>query len=173
MHGCITRSQHAIKLPHPVYQLLSAEHQPSRRSSILRLPFRMIRSAMTELTIISRWPYFAIKGQGKMIMSTVSPDGLTALCLSVGIARTGVIYVLNFVRHFMMPIHVGTGCLPATISDSRINHNARSDISPEMSAWEKIKAFFCPTHQCETLECFRNICHPPAGTTREDVLNRF
>jgi len=106
-------------------------------------------------------------------MSTVSPDGLTALCLSVGIARTGVIYVLNFVRHFMMPIHVGTGCLPATISDSRINHNARSDISPEMSAWEKIKAFFCPTHQCETLECFRNICHPPAGTTREDVLNRF
>uniref|UniRef100_UPI00111B7889 NEL-type E3 ubiquitin ligase domain-containing protein n=1 Tax=Salmonella enterica TaxID=28901 RepID=UPI00111B7889 len=33
--------------------------------------------------------------------------------------------------------------------------------------------FFCSTHQTEALECIWTICHPPAGTTREDVINRF
>ncbi|EDW6200906.1 E3 ubiquitin--protein ligase, partial [Salmonella enterica subsp. arizonae] len=37
----------------------------------------------------------------------------------------------------------------------------------------KSKAFFCSTHQTEALECIRTICHPPAGTTREDVVSRF
>ncbi|EDS8998059.1 type III secretion system effector E3 ubiquitin transferase SspH2, partial [Salmonella enterica] len=31
----------------------------------------------------------------------------------------------------------------------------------------------CSTHQTEALECIWAICHPPAGTTREDVVNRF
>ncbi|EBR9071759.1 SPI-2 type III secretion system effector E3 ubiquitin transferase SspH2, partial [Salmonella enterica subsp. enterica serovar Weltevreden] len=35
------------------------------------------------------------------------------------------------------------------------------------------KEFFCSTHQTEALECIWAICHPPAGTTREDVINRF
>ncbi|ECG8162753.1 TPA: SPI-2 type III secretion system effector E3 ubiquitin transferase SspH2, partial [Salmonella enterica subsp. enterica serovar Weltevreden] len=38
---------------------------------------------------------------------------------------------------------------------------------------EKMKEFFCSTHQTEALECIWAICHPPAGTTREDVINRF
>ncbi|EAN1501428.1 SPI-2 type III secretion system effector E3 ubiquitin transferase SspH2, partial [Salmonella enterica] len=38
---------------------------------------------------------------------------------------------------------------------------------------EKMKEFFCSTHQTEALECIWTICHPPAGTTREDVINRF
>lgn len=42
-----------------------------------------------------------------------------------------------------------------------------------MSSWEKMKEFFCSTHQTEALECIWTICHPPAGTTREDVINRF
>ncbi|OHL48822.1 E3 ubiquitin--protein ligase [Salmonella enterica subsp. enterica serovar Saintpaul] len=42
-----------------------------------------------------------------------------------------------------------------------------------MSSWEKMKEFFCSTHQTEALECIWAICHPPAGTTREDVINRF
>ncbi|EGN2958219.1 E3 ubiquitin--protein ligase, partial [Salmonella enterica subsp. enterica serovar Napoli] len=32
---------------------------------------------------------------------------------------------------------------------------------------------FCSTHQTEALECIWMICHPPAGTTREDVVRRF
>ncbi|EPJ2375723.1 SPI-2 type III secretion system effector E3 ubiquitin transferase SspH2, partial [Salmonella enterica subsp. enterica serovar Dublin] len=44
---------------------------------------------------------------------------------------------------------------------------------PEMSSWEKMKEFFCSTHQTEALECIWTICHPPAGTTREDVVSRF
>ncbi|ELE5795194.1 E3 ubiquitin--protein ligase, partial [Salmonella enterica] len=72
-----------------------------------------------------------------------------------------------------MPFHVGSGCLPATISNRRIYRIAWSDTPPKMSSWEKIKEFFCSTHQTEALECIRKICHPPAGTTREDVVSRF
>ncbi|HCC1131747.1 TPA: E3 ubiquitin--protein ligase, partial [Salmonella enterica subsp. enterica serovar Paratyphi C] len=50
---------------------------------------------------------------------------------------------------------------------------AWSDTPPEMSSWEKMKEFFCSTHQTEALECIWAICHPPAGTTREDVVSRF
>ncbi|EAO4186767.1 SPI-2 type III secretion system effector E3 ubiquitin transferase SspH2, partial [Salmonella enterica subsp. enterica serovar Uganda] len=50
---------------------------------------------------------------------------------------------------------------------------AWSDTPPEMSSWEKMKEFFCSTHQTEALECIWTICHPPAGTTREDVVSRF
>ncbi|EBO0197756.1 type III secretion system effector E3 ubiquitin transferase SspH2, partial [Salmonella enterica] len=64
-------------------------------------------------------------------------------------------------------------CLPATISNRRIYRIAWSDTPPEMSSWEKMKEFFCSTHQTEALECIWAICHPPAGTTREDVVNRF
>ncbi|EAV7451994.1 SPI-2 type III secretion system effector E3 ubiquitin transferase SspH2, partial [Salmonella enterica subsp. enterica serovar Uganda] len=65
------------------------------------------------------------------------------------------------------------GCLPATISNRRIYRIAWSDTPPEMSSWEKMKEFFCSTHQTEALECIWAICHPPAGTTREDMINRF
>ncbi|EIB2938880.1 type III secretion system effector E3 ubiquitin transferase SspH2, partial [Salmonella enterica] len=61
----------------------------------------------------------------------------------------------------------------ATISNRRIYRIAWSDTPPEMSSWEKMKEFFCSTHQTEALECIWAICHPPAGTTREDVVNRF
>ncbi|HBJ6241444.1 TPA: E3 ubiquitin--protein ligase [Salmonella enterica subsp. arizonae serovar 21:z4,z23:-] len=72
-----------------------------------------------------------------------------------------------------MPFYVGSGCRPATISNRRIYRIAWSDTPPEMSSWEKSKEFFCSTHQTEALECIRKICHPPAGTTREDVVSRF
>ncbi|EGJ0369342.1 E3 ubiquitin--protein ligase [Salmonella enterica] len=72
-----------------------------------------------------------------------------------------------------MPFYVGSGCRPATISNRRIYRIAWSDTPPEMSSWEKCKEFFCSTHQTEALECIWTICHPPAGTTREDVVSRF
>ncbi|EIL5919231.1 SPI-2 type III secretion system effector E3 ubiquitin transferase SspH2 [Salmonella enterica] len=72
-----------------------------------------------------------------------------------------------------MPFHIGSGCLPAIISNRRIYRIAWSDTPPEMSSWEKMKEFFCSTHQTEALECIWTICHPPAGTTREDVVSRF
>lgn len=76
-------------------------------------------------------------------------------------------------RVFIMPFQIGNGCLPAAISDSRINQIARSDTSPDVSVWEKIKAFFCSTNEPEALELIRQICQPPAGTTREAVAGRF
>ncbi|EJY2236390.1 E3 ubiquitin--protein ligase [Salmonella enterica] len=72
-----------------------------------------------------------------------------------------------------MPFHVGSGCLPATIINHRIYLIALFNTQPEMSSWEKMKEFFCSTHQTEALECIWTICHPPAGTTREDVVRRF
>ncbi|HGP0780958.1 TPA: NEL-type E3 ubiquitin ligase domain-containing protein [Salmonella enterica subsp. houtenae serovar Houten] len=72
-----------------------------------------------------------------------------------------------------MPFHVGGGCLPATIINHRIYLIALFNTQPEMSSWEKMKEFFCSTHQTEALECIWTICHPPAGTTREDVVRRF
>ncbi|BFT84018.1 NEL-type E3 ubiquitin ligase domain-containing protein [Enterobacter ludwigii] len=72
-----------------------------------------------------------------------------------------------------MPFQVGNGCLPAAISNSRINQIARTDTSPDVSVWEKIKAFFCSTNKPEALELIRQICHPPAGTTLEQVAGRF
>ncbi|HIC5897619.1 TPA: NEL-type E3 ubiquitin ligase domain-containing protein [Salmonella enterica subsp. enterica serovar Thompson] len=72
-----------------------------------------------------------------------------------------------------MPLHVGSGCLPAIITNLRINCIAQSATPPEMSLWEKIKEFFCSTHQTEALECIWTICHPSVGTTREDVVSRF
>ncbi len=55
-----------------------------------------------------------------------------------------------------MPFHIGSGCLPATISNRRIYRIAWSDTPPEMSSWEKMKEFFCSTHQTEALECIWN-----------------
>ncbi|ELB8712125.1 E3 ubiquitin--protein ligase, partial [Salmonella enterica] len=72
-----------------------------------------------------------------------------------------------------MPFHVGSGCRPAAISNRRIYRIALFDTPPEMSSWEKSKEFFCSTHQTAALECIWTICHPPAGTTREDVASRF
>ncbi|EDT7900607.1 E3 ubiquitin--protein ligase [Salmonella enterica subsp. enterica serovar Worthington] len=72
-----------------------------------------------------------------------------------------------------MPLHVGRGCLPPTITNLRINCIAQSATPPEMSLWEKIKEFFCSTHQTEAQECIWTICHPSVGTTREDVVSRF
>lgn len=72
-----------------------------------------------------------------------------------------------------MPFQVGNGCLPAAISNSCINQIARTDTSPYVSVWEKIKAFFCSKNKPEALELIRQICHPPAGTTREQVAGRF
>lgn len=79
-----------------------------------------------------------------------------------------------FMRHFIMPFPIERdGCSPATSSDSRINPIAHVDTPPEMSAWEKIEAFFPPMDRPEAQACMQNIYYPPAGTTREDVAHRF
>ncbi|WP_301308566.1 hypothetical protein [unidentified bacterial endosymbiont] len=42
-----------------------------------------------------------------------------------------------------------------------------------MSVWGKIEAFICLTNKPEALKLIQQICHPPAGTTREEVAGRF
>ncbi|MGN7915526.1 NEL-type E3 ubiquitin ligase domain-containing protein [Enterobacter sp. 22466] len=74
---------------------------------------------------------------------------------------------------FIMPFQVGNGCISAAISSRCIKDIASSDTSPHLSVWDKIKAFFCSTKKPEVLELIRQICHPPAGTTLEQVAGRF
>lgn len=71
-----------------------------------------------------------------------------------------------------MPLKIGSNCFPAEIS-SRINTIARSDTPPEVSLWEKIKAFFCFTNKPEAQALMRQICHSPDGTTWETVTEKF
>ena len=72
-----------------------------------------------------------------------------------------------------MPFNVRNGNSSTTISDSSIDHLARPDTPHDISVWEKIKSFFSCKYKPEALECIRTMCHPPAGTTREDVADRF
>ncbi|WP_395755454.1 NEL-type E3 ubiquitin ligase domain-containing protein [Edwardsiella ictaluri] len=87
--------------------------------------------------------------------------------------RTGGIYPLNYWENFTMPLHVGTGHIPATISNNRIHRIASANTPPEMSVRENIQEFFCSTHKSEALNCLWEICHPPVGTTRDAVAGRF
>ncbi|EMJ9773867.1 TPA: hypothetical protein ACWL6U_000460 [Morganella morganii] len=72
-----------------------------------------------------------------------------------------------------MPLKIGNRFFPAEISNSQINAIVRSDTSPEVSLWEKIKAFFCSANKPEALALIRQICHPPDGTTWEAVTEKF
>lgn len=72
-----------------------------------------------------------------------------------------------------MPFHIENRYSPAASSNNSINPIARFDTPPEIIVWEKIKTFFCSAHESEVQEYIKNICYPPAGTTREEVVNRF
>ncbi|WP_274369294.1 leucine-rich repeat domain-containing protein [Morganella morganii] len=72
-----------------------------------------------------------------------------------------------------MPFHIEDRYFPAETSNNCINTIARSDTPPEVSLWERIKAFFCLTNKPEALTLIRKICHPPDGTTWETVTGKF
>lgn len=80
---------------------------------------------------------------------------------------------ISLKRVFIMSFQVGSGCFSASISHNRIKTIADSDTPPEMSLWEKIKAFFYSTNKQEALDLIRLICHPPDSTTREKMIGRF
>ncbi|HHV7360916.1 TPA: E3 ubiquitin--protein ligase, partial [Morganella morganii] len=72
-----------------------------------------------------------------------------------------------------MPLKIGNRFFPAEISNRRINAIVRSDTPPEVSLWEKIKAFFCSTNKPEGLTLIRQICHVPDETQWETVIGKF
>ncbi|GEM_PF-6622333 len=80
---------------------------------------------------------------------------------------------ISLKRVFIMSFQVGSGYFSASISHNRIKTIADSDTPPEMSLWEKIKAFFCSTNKQEALDLIRLICHPPDNTNREKMIGRF
>lgn len=72
-----------------------------------------------------------------------------------------------------MPFNISALQDSHTISNSQISPLSATDTSPEMSLWNQVRTFFDSTQESDALACVRNICHPPASTTREAVVNRF
>lgn len=58
-----------------------------------------------------------------------------------------------------MPLSVGQGYFTSFISSEKFNAIKESARLPELSLWEKIKAYFFTTHHAEALECIFNLYH--------------
>ncbi|ARB83870.1 MULTISPECIES: SGNH/GDSL hydrolase family protein [Yersinia] len=63
-----------------------------------------------------------------------------------------------------MGIRVGNHLFSTEISHSVIANIAQNTTSPLMSLWERIKDFFCCTHQAEALDCLYQLYHPLNNT---------
>lgn len=72
-----------------------------------------------------------------------------------------------------MPFLVEKRNFPMETIDSDIKHIANSDVPLEIRVWEKTKELFSSIHKVDFLECIQYICHPPEGTTWEDLANKF
>jgi len=44
---------------------------------------------------------------------------------------------------------------------------------PTLSIWEKIKEFFCRTHQTEAMACLHKLCHPDPSLTKIETKALF
>lgn len=58
-----------------------------------------------------------------------------------------------------MPLSVGQGYFTSSISSEKFNAIKESARLPELSLWEKIKAYFFTTHHAEALECIFKLYH--------------
>ncbi|HGB2517915.1 TPA: pathogenicity island 2 effector protein SseJ, partial [Salmonella enterica subsp. enterica serovar Rough:g,s,t:-] len=58
-----------------------------------------------------------------------------------------------------MPLNVGQGYFTSSISAERFNVIKESARPPELSLWEKIKAYFFTTYHAEALECIFKLYH--------------
>ncbi|HAK8403254.1 TPA: type III secretion system effector, partial [Salmonella enterica] len=58
-----------------------------------------------------------------------------------------------------MPLSVGQGYFTSSISSERFNVIKESARPPELSLWEKIKAYFFTTYHAEALECIFKLYH--------------
>ena len=63
-----------------------------------------------------------------------------------------------------MGIRVGNHLFSTEISHSVIANIAENTTPPSMSLWERIKDFFCYTHQAEALDCLYQLYHPLNNT---------
>ncbi|EFS4371046.1 pathogenicity island 2 effector protein SseJ, partial [Salmonella enterica] len=58
-----------------------------------------------------------------------------------------------------MPLSVGQGYFTSSISSEKFNTIKESTRLPELSLWEKIKAYFFTTYHAEALECIFQLYH--------------
>lgn len=72
-----------------------------------------------------------------------------------------------------MSFRAGSGYFTGCINKAKVTEILSSNTLPVMSLWEKVKEFFCSTHEAEVRECLYHLCHPPAKTTSISVQALF
>ncbi len=75
----------------------------------------------------------------------------------------------------VMAISIGNSCFSNTLSAERIGEimENKSEASPTMTLWEKIKDFFFAGDTKKCLYLLNELCHPPADVTKYDIKSCF
>ncbi len=72
-----------------------------------------------------------------------------------------------------MSLVIGNGCFPCIIDSHTISQILMNTAPPTLSIWEKIKEFFCRTHQTEAMACLHKLCHPDPSLTKIETKALF
>ncbi|WP_274369179.1 hypothetical protein [Morganella morganii] len=72
-----------------------------------------------------------------------------------------------------MSLVIGKGCFPCIIDTYKVLDVFNNTAPPTLSIWEKIKEFFCRTHQTEAMACLHKLCHPEPPLTKIETKALF
>lgn len=72
-----------------------------------------------------------------------------------------------------MSLVIGNGCFPCIIDIYKVLDAFKYTAHPTLSIWEKIKEFFCRTHQTEAMSYLHKLCHPDPATTQAETKALF
>lgn len=72
-----------------------------------------------------------------------------------------------------MSLVIGNGCFPCIIDTYKVLDVFNNTAPPTLSIWEKIKEFFCRTHQTEAMSYLHKLCHPDPATTQAETKELF
>ncbi|EPU3935330.1 hypothetical protein ACVWYD_001871 [Morganella morganii] len=72
-----------------------------------------------------------------------------------------------------MSLVIGNGCFPCIIDTYKVLDVFNNTAPPTLSIWEKIKEFFCRTHQTEAMSYLHKLCHPDPPLTKIETKALF
>ena len=72
-----------------------------------------------------------------------------------------------------MSLVIGNGCFPCIIDTYKVLDVFNNTAPPALSIWEKIKEFFCRTHQTKAMSYLHKLCHPDPPLTKIETKELF
>lgn len=72
-----------------------------------------------------------------------------------------------------MSLVIGKGCFPCIIDTYKVLDVFNNTAPPALSIWEKIKEFFCRTHQTKAMSYLHKLCHPDPPLTKIETNALF